>query len=103
MLNVTEKKVQFIIDLKFQHNNLCDNVHDVSLEDKTSIKDDEIIESYEIFKEEVQPTLNLRIKPNSRIEVVQQNKVEEVEMIIMVLSIYIEDKKVVVRSVQNPI
>ena len=68
-----EEKVQFIIDLKFQYDNLCENVHIISLEDKTSVEVDEVIDLYDIFKEEEQPTLNLRIKPNKRIEVVQQN------------------------------
>ena len=36
-----EEKVQLIIYLKFQYNNLYENVHDVSLEDKISVEDDE--------------------------------------------------------------
>lgn len=38
------KKVKFIIYLKFQFDNLCENVHDFSLEDKTNIEDDEAID-----------------------------------------------------------
>ena len=52
MPNVAEEKVQFIIDLKFQFDNLCANVHDVSLEDKTNVKDDEVIDLSKFFKKD---------------------------------------------------
>lgn len=41
---------------------LCENVDDVSLEDKTSVEDDGIINLPEIFKEEVRPPLDLSIE-----------------------------------------
>ena len=37
-------EVQFIINLKFQSNNLCQNVDDVSLKDKIGVEDTEIID-----------------------------------------------------------
>lgn len=43
-LVLQRKKVKFIIYLKFQFDNLCENVHDFSLEDKTNIEDDEAID-----------------------------------------------------------
>ena len=87
-----KKKVQFIIDLRFQSNN------DISLEDKISVEDDEIFYLFGIFDEEEQPTLDLRIEPNSTIEDVKQNQVEEAEMIEMFLPIYIEDKEIVLEE-----
>ena len=33
--NIAEEKVHFIIDLRFQSDNLCENVHDVFFEDKS--------------------------------------------------------------------
>ena len=51
-----EEEVKFFIDLKFQSDNLCANVHDVSWENKTSVEDDEIFDISENFKED-QPTL----------------------------------------------
>ena len=92
------KKVKFIIYLKFQFDNLCKNVHDFSLEDKTNIEDDEAIDLSEILKEEEQPTLDLNIEPNIMIDVVQQNQVEEAEIIEMVILIHIEDMKVVLEE-----
>ena len=47
--NVVEEKIQFIIDLKFQCDNLYENVHDVSLEDKTNVKDDDVIDLSKFF------------------------------------------------------
>lgn len=52
---------------------------DVSLEDKTSVEDDEIINLFKIFKEEVQSILDLHIKPNNMIKFIQQNQVEEIQ------------------------
>ncbi len=75
-----QKKGTIIIDLKSQSENLCKNVHDVSLEDKSSVEDDQSDLS-EIFKKDIQPTLGLSIESNNTIKVVQQNQVEEVEMI----------------------
>ena len=95
---MSEENIQFIIDLKFQSNNLCENVHDVSLEDKTSVEDDEIFYLSGIFDEVEQPTLNFCIEPNSMIEDVKQNQVEEVEIIKMVLLIHIEKKKIVLED-----
>lgn len=92
-----KKRKLFFIDLKFQSNNLCENVHDVSWENKTSVEDDEIFDISESFKED-QPTFDLHIKSNSTKEVMQQNQVEEAEMIEMVLFIHIEDKKVVLEE-----
>lgn len=37
-------EVQFIINLKFQSNNMCQNVDDVSLKDKIGVEDTEIID-----------------------------------------------------------
>lgn len=51
-LKMPKDEVQFLIDLKFQSNNLCKNVYNVSLEDKTSIEDDEVFDLSKIFKEE---------------------------------------------------
>ena len=73
-------------------------MHNVSSEDKPSIEDDEIFNLSDIFKEEEEPTLDLHIEPNNRIEIVQQNQVEEAEMIEMVLPIHIEDKKIVLKE-----
>ena len=73
-------------------------MHNVSSEDKPSIEDDEIFNLSNIFKEEEEPTLDLHIEPNKRIEIVQQNQVEEAEMIEMVLPIHIEDKKIVLKE-----
>ena len=95
---MSEENIQFISDLKFQSNNLCKNVHDVSLEDKTNVEDDEIFYLSRIFDEVEQPTLNFYIEPNSTIEDVQQNQVEEVEIIEMVLPIHIEEKKIVLED-----
>ena len=75
-----------------------ENLHDVSLEDKTSVEDDEIFFLFGIFKEEEQSHLDLSSEPNSMIEIVPQNQVEEVEMIEMVLPIHIEDKKIVLEE-----
>ena len=53
--NVAEEKVQFIIDLRFQSDNLFENVHDVSLEDKSenlhdvNLEDKTCVEDDEIF------------------------------------------------------
>ena len=58
---ILDENVQFIINLKFQYDNMCENVHNVSLEDKTSIEDDEMFYLFGIFKEEEQPTLDLQI------------------------------------------
>ena len=91
-LLLQKKKVQFIIDLRFQSDN------GVSLEDKISVEDDEIFDLFGIFDEEEQPTLDLCIEPNNTIEDVQQNQVEEAEMIEMVLPIYIEDKEIVLKE-----
>lgn len=66
-------------DLKFQYDNLCKNVYDVSLEDKTSVEQDEIIILFKIFKEEVQSILDLHIDPNNMIEFIQQNQAEEIQ------------------------
>ena len=74
-LRMPKDEIQFIIDLKFQSNNLCENVHDVSLED--NVEDDETIDLSKIFKEEVQPTHNLSIKPSRVIEIARQNQIEE--------------------------
>lgn len=72
-------------------------MHEVSLEDKTSVKDDESDLS-EIFKEDIQPTLGLAIESNNTIKVVQQNQVEEAEIIEMVLLIHIEHKKIMLEE-----
>ena len=98
MPNIVEENVQFIIDLKFQSDKLSENVHDVYLEEKTSVEDDEIIDLSEFFKEDEQPHLDLSIKPNNTTKVVQQNWVEETKMIEMVLSILIEDKKIMLEE-----
>ena len=45
-------------------------MHDISLSDKTSIEDDDVIDLFEIFNEEEQPTLDLSIEANSTMEVV---------------------------------
>ena len=74
-LEMPKNEVLFFIDLKFQFDNLCEKMHDVFLEDKTSIEDDEVIDLSKVFKEEVQPTLDLNIESNSVIEFVQQNQV----------------------------
>lgn len=107
---IPQENVQFIIDLKFQTGNLCENVHDVSLEDKsknlhdvsledkTSVEDDEFFNLSGIFDEVEQPTLDFYIEPNNTIEDVQKNQVEEVEMIVMVLPIHIEEKKIVLEE-----
>ena len=71
------------------------NFHDDSLEDKTSVEDDEFFNLSGIFDEVEQHTLDFYIEPNSTIEDVQKNQVEEVEMIAMVLPILIEEKKIV--------
>ena len=55
VFNVVEEKVQFIIDLRFQSDNLFENVHDVSLEDKSenlhdvNLEDKTCVEDNEIF------------------------------------------------------
>ena len=67
--SVVEGNVQFITDLKFQSDNLSENVHDVSLEDKSSVKDDKTFDLFGIFKEE-QPTLDMCIDSNSTIKFV---------------------------------
>lgn len=69
-----------------EHDEIIENVHVVFLEDKTSVEDDEIIDLSKTFKE-VQHILGLSIKPNCTIKIVQQNQVEEVEMINMILLI----------------
>ena len=46
---IPEENVQFIINLKFQFDNLCKNVQDVSLEDKTSIENDEVFNLSKVF------------------------------------------------------
>lgn len=98
-LEMPKDEVRFFIDLKFWPNNLCENVHDVSLKDKTSVEDDMIIDLFEVFKEEVQHNLNLSIEANSMIEFVQQNQVEEIPaMINIIMSIHIEDKKVIIEK-----
>lgn len=51
--------------------NLCENVDDVSLENKIIVEENGIINVLEIFKEEVQPPLDLSIESNSTIEVVK--------------------------------
>ena len=111
------KKNKKITDLKFQSNGLCENVHDVSLEDKTNVEHDEIIENVHVvfledktsveddeiidlsktFKE-VQRILGLSINPNCTIEIVQQNQIEEVEVINMILLICVKAKKVVLEE-----
>ena len=48
---MSEENVQFIIDLKFQPDNLCQNMHDVSLDNKIIIEDDDVIDLFEIFNE----------------------------------------------------
>ena len=98
MPNIVEENVQFIIDLKFQSDKLSENVHDVYLEEKTSVEDDEIIDLSKFFKEDEQPHLDLSIDPNNTTKVVQQNQVEETKMIEMVLSILIEDKKIMLEE-----
>lgn len=50
--NTAEENVQFITNLKFQSDNLCENVDDGSLEDKTNVKDYKIINLSKISKEE---------------------------------------------------
>ncbi|KAH9718181.1 retrovirus-related pol polyprotein from transposon RE1 [Citrus sinensis] len=97
-LDKLEENVQFIIDLKFQSDKLSENVHDVYLEEKTSVEDDEIIDLSEFFKEDEQPHLDLSIKPNNTTKVVHQNQVEETKMIEMVLYILIEDKKIMLEE-----
>lgn len=92
-----QKKGTIIIDLKSQSENLCKNVHDVSLEDKSSVEDDQSDLS-EIFKKDIQLTLGLSIESNNTIKVVQQNQVEEVEMIEIVLLIHIEDTKIMLEE-----
>ena len=69
-------------------------MHNISLEDKKRIENDEIIDLSETFEVEVQPTLDLSIKPNSTIKVVQQNQVKEAKMIEMILVFTLKDKKV---------
>ena len=73
-------------------------MHDISLQDKTSVENEEIIDLFEMFKEEVVPTLDLSIEPNSTTNVVHQNQVEEAKMIEMFLPIYIEDKEIVLEE-----
>lgn len=70
------------------------NAHDVSLEDKTRIEDEKIIDLFEIFKE-VQPILDLIIAPISTIETMQQSQVEKAKMINIIMYIHTEDKKVI--------
>ena len=90
-----------IIDLKFWSDNLCENVHNISLEDKKRIENDEIIDLSETFEVEVQPTLDLSIKPNGTIKVVQQNQVKEAKMIEMILVFTLKDKKVWRRFIEK--
>ena len=49
-LEISYEKIQFIIDLNFQFNNLCEIEHDVSLEDKTCIEDNEVIDYTRFLK-----------------------------------------------------
>ena len=49
-LEISDEKIQFIIDLNIQFNNLCEIVHDVSLEDKTCIEDNEVIDYMRFLK-----------------------------------------------------
>lgn len=80
-----------------EHDEIIENVHVVFLEDKTSVEDDEIIDLSKTFKE-VQRILGLSINPNCTIEIVQQNQIEEVEVINMILLICVKAKKVVLEE-----
>ena len=60
-------ETQFIIDLKLQFDNFCENVHDFTLEDKTSVEDNEVIDLFEFSKEDKQPPLDLSIESNNTI------------------------------------
>ena len=71
MPNIVKENVQFIIDLKFQSDKLFENVHDVYLEEKTSVEDDEIIDLFDFFKEDEKPHLDLSIETNNITKVVQ--------------------------------
>lgn len=63
------------------------------------VEDDDIFDPFEIFKEEVQPTLDLSITSNNMIEFVQQDEVEEtLVMIDMLMSILIKDKKFILKE-----
>ena len=69
------------------------------LEEKTGIEDEDIIDLYEIFKEEVQPTLDLNIEPNNVIEFAKQNQVAETPtMINIIMPIHVEDNKVILEE-----
>ena len=72
-------------------------MHDISLEDKINIKDDDVIDLSGIFKEE-EPTLDLCLEPNKTFKVVQQNQVELPKVIEIVLPIHIEGKKIVLEE-----
>lgn len=76
----------------------CDDV-EPSLFTLLKVEDDEIIDLPEIFKEEVQFTLDLSIEPNSMIEFVQENQVKETPITIdMIMCIHIENNKVILEK-----
>lgn len=63
------------------------------------VEDDGIVDLCDIFKEEVQLILDLTTKPNSMIEFVEQNQVDEpIAMIDIIMSIDIEDKKGILKE-----
>lgn len=63
------------------------------------VEDDGIVDLCDIFKEEVQLILDLTTKPNSMIEFVEKNQVDEpIAMIDIIMSIDIEDKKGILKE-----
>lgn len=63
------------------------------------VEDDGIVDLCDIFKEEVQLILDLTTKPNSMIEFVEQNQVDEpIAMIDIIMPIDIEDKKGILKE-----
>lgn len=60
------------------------------------VEKNEIVHLSKIFKEELQPTLDLNIKSNHMIKFVYQNQVEETPIVIdIIMFIHIENKKVI--------
>ena len=64
------------------------------------VEDDNIVYLSKTYKEEVQLTINLQIKPNSKIESVQQNQVKEALAIIdMIIPIHVEEIRLFLKKI----
>lgn len=79
--------------LMVDHFFYCDDVEQTFFT-LIKVEDDGIVDLCNIFKEEVQLILDLTTRPNSMIEFVEKNQVDEpIAMIDIIMPIDIEDKK----------